>query len=102
MRPRLHFGSAAYILRTSREHAGPRAQRSSAVFEYIVVTWAAVAITCAVLAGIVAGIKNRDYSFWITMSFLVPPAVLVVLLLPKRSEPPPRRRRLDEEDEAEI
>jgi len=55
-------------------------------------------ILCAILGGILAGLKNRDYSFWIAWSFLVPPAVIVLLFLPTLKGRRPRRITLDEED----
>ncbi len=63
--------------------------------------WGVTAIVSAALAGIVAGIKNRDYSFWIAITFLLPPLLLVVLLLPRlkerRAQPP-----VSEEEEADA
>lgn len=52
----------------------------------------------AVVGGLVAGMKNRDYSFWAAWCFILPPAILVLLLLPKNHGPRPRRPTLDEED----
>ncbi len=45
-----------------------------------------------------AGMKNRDYSFWGAWCFVLPPALIVLLLLPKNAGPRPRRATLDEED----
>lgn len=64
----------------------------------IVVIWSLIAIGSAVLAAVLAGLKNRDYSFWAALSFLLPPAVLVLLLLPRHRGTRPRQRTLDEED----
>jgi len=69
---------------------------SSAVFW--ISAWGMIAITTSIIAGILAGIKNRDYSFWIGWSFIVPPAVLILALLPRLSGPRPHRPTLDEED----
>lgn len=65
-----------------------------------VVIWAAVAFAAMALAGILAGIKNRDVSFWMAWSFFVPPMVLFLLLLPEHRGPRPRRPELD--DEADV
>jgi hypothetical protein len=63
-----------------------------------IVIWGACAIIGSALAGILAGIKNRDYSFWMAWCFLVPPLVLFLLFLPKREGPRPRQPSLDEQD----
>ena len=55
-------------------------------------------VLSGILGGILAGIKNRDYSYWIAWTFLVPPALIVLALLPARKGPRPRRPTLDEED----
>lgn len=62
---------------------------------------ATVMILSGILGGILAGFKNRDYSYWIAMSFLVPPSLIVILLLPTLKGPRPRRMTLDEEDARE-
>jgi branched-subunit amino acid ABC-type transport system permease component len=67
-----------------------------------IVVWGLTAIAAAVLAGILAGIKNRDYSFWIAWSFVIPPMVLVLLLLPKLKGARPKQRSYDEQDAAEA
>ncbi|MBI1649749.1 hypothetical protein [Hyphomicrobium sulfonivorans] len=63
-----------------------------------IVIWAGVAVAAAVLGGVLAGIKNRDYSSWIAWSFLLPPIALVLLLLPRLEGPRPRQPRLDESE----
>lgn len=64
----------------------------------IIVVWGIFAIAAAALAGVLAGVKNRDYSFWIAWSFVFPPLVLVLALMPKLKGQRPRRTTLDEED----
>lgn len=64
-----------------------------------VVIWGAVAFTAMALAGILAGIKNRNVNAWVAWGFIVPPSVLVLLMLPTRAGPRPRPRRLDDEDD---
>lgn len=66
-----------------------------------VVIWGLVAVTATLIGGLIAGMKKRDYSFWMAWSFLFPPAILLLLVLPGR-EKRPRRRTLDEEDAAEF
>ena len=66
-----------------------------------VVIWGLVAVTATLIGGLIAGLKKRDYSFWMAWSFLFPPAILLLLVLPGR-DTRPRRRTLDEEDAAEF
>lgn len=63
-----------------------------------VVYWGLVALASAAIGGILAGIKNRDYSFWMAWCFLVPPLLVFLVWLPRRAGQRPRRRSLDEED----
>jgi hypothetical protein len=60
--------------------------------------WGLVALGSAAIAGILAGVKNRDYSFWIAWSFLLPPLLLWLLLLPRRDGQRPRQPSLDEQE----
>ncbi len=63
-----------------------------------IAVWGLTAVACAMIAGALAGMKNRDYSFWMAWCFLLPPLVLLLAVLPKRQGPRPRRPTLDEED----
>ena len=63
-----------------------------------IVVWGAAAIAASVLAGFLAGVKNRDYSFWMAWCFLLPPLVLWLLVLPKRQGTRPRQPTLDQLD----
>ena len=63
-----------------------------------IVYWGLSALAAAAIAGILAGVKNRDYSFWMAWCFLVPPLVIMLALLPRLSGTRPRRPSLDEED----
>jgi hypothetical protein len=65
-----------------------------------IVIWGAVAIGSAIAAGILAGIKRRDHSFWAAWGFVFPPMLIVLLLLPRNQGPKKRQRTLDEEDAA--
>jgi hypothetical protein len=63
-----------------------------------IVIWGATAMIAAAAAGLLAGHKNRDYSFWIGWCFVCPPLLVVLLLLPRYDGKRPRRPSLDEED----
>jgi hypothetical protein len=58
-------------------------------------------ILSGILGGILAGLKNRDYSYWIAWTFVLPPALIILALLPKRKGPRPHRPTLAEEDARE-
>ena len=64
-----------------------------------IVAWGVCAIGASALAGVFAGAKNRDYSYWMFWCFLVPPLVIWLMLLPRYQGPRPRQPRLDELDE---
>lgn len=64
-----------------------------------IVVWGVLAVVAAALAGIVAGLKRRDHSFWAAWTFLVPPMLLLLLVMPKNRGPRPRRPRIDVEEE---
>ena len=57
-----------------------------------------IMIVSAVAGGVLAGLKNRDYSFWIAWTFLFPPSLLALLVLPKLKGPRPHRPSLAEEE----
>ena len=61
-----------------------------------IVIWGLTSIAAAIIGGGLAGMKNRDYSFWMAWCFLVPPLVVWLLLMPRLSGPRPRRPTLDE------
>jgi hypothetical protein len=64
----------------------------------IIAIWGIIAIASALFAGIVAGIKRRDHSFWAFWGFLLPPMVLLLLLMPKNQGQRPRRPSADEQE----
>ncbi|RUO97701.1 MAG: hypothetical protein EKK30_13165 [Hyphomicrobium sp.] len=66
-----------------------------------IVLWGATAIAASIVAAVLAGVKNRDYSYWMAWSFLVPPFVIWLLLLPRIKGPRPRQPTLDEIDRRE-
>lgn len=73
---------------------------SSLAMQWIVL-WGVTAIGASILGAIMASIKNRDISYWLAWSFIVPPFVLWLLLLPRNKGPRPRRPTLDEIDRHE-
>jgi hypothetical protein len=64
--------------------------------------WGIVSIASAIIAGIVAGMKRRNHSFWAAWSFLVPPMLLILLLMPSNKGPRQRRPGLDELEQREV
>jgi hypothetical protein len=60
-----------------------------------------VMVLSGILGGVLAGLKNRDYSFWIAWTFILPPSLIVLALLPTIKGQRPRRVSLDEEDARE-
>ena len=58
--------------------------------------WGICALAGAAIAGILAGMKNRDYSVWMGWGFLFPPIVIYYFLLPRRDGQRPRQPTLDE------
>ena len=62
---------------------------------------ATLMILSGILGGVLAGLKNRDYSYWIAWTFLLPPSLIVLALLPTIKGHRPRRITLDEEDARE-
>jgi hypothetical protein len=64
-----------------------------------IVIWGVVALVAGAAGGIIAGIKNRDYSAWIAWCFVLPPLVFILLLIPKHKGNRPRQPRLDAGEE---
>lgn len=67
-----------------------------------IVVWGVLAFAASGIAGIAAGLKNRDFSFWMGWCFIVPPLVLFLLFLPRYQGRRPRRPTMDEEDAAQA
>jgi hypothetical protein len=65
----------------------------------VIAIWGLVAIASAFLAGILAGIKRRDHSFWAAWSFLLPPMLVILLLMPSNKGPRRYRRGIDEQED---
>jgi hypothetical protein len=66
----------------------------------VIAIWGGVAISAACIAGIIAGIKRRDHSFWAAWSFLFPPMLLLLMVMPRNKAPRLRRPGLDELEES--
>jgi membrane protein DedA with SNARE-associated domain len=64
-----------------------------------IVVWGGVAVASGIVGGLLAGVKNRDYSSWIAWCFVLPPLIFVLLLLPRYQGLRPRQPRLDEGEE---
>jgi hypothetical protein len=64
-----------------------------------IVIWGGIALVSAIAGGLLAGVKNRDYSAWIAWCFVLPPLVLILLLVPRHQGPRPRQPRLDAGEE---
>jgi len=60
--------------------------------------WGVVSLASSLLAGLLAGVKNRDWSSWMAWSFILPPLMLIVLVMPRNKGPRPRRPSVDEEE----
>jgi hypothetical protein len=75
----------------------PALSESTIVVDFVkaIVIWGLIALAAFALAGLLAGIKNRDVSTWMGWSFLLPPLVFVLALLPRLEGPRPRRPQPD-------
>ena len=60
--------------------------------------WGITALTGAAIAGVLASIKNRDYSVWMGWGFLFPPIIIYFALVGARPGTRPRQPSLDEID----
>jgi hypothetical protein len=69
--------------------------------KYIAI-WGITAFVAAILAGLLAGVKRRDHSFWAAWSFIAPPMLLILACLPKNHGPKPKPRPGHHHDEPFI
>ena len=60
--------------------------------------YGSISLLAAFLAGIIAGWKGRDYSFWAAWTLLFPPFIIALLLLPKNTGPRMPRRAPENDD----
>lgn len=68
---------------------------------YIAILGSVMLLT-SIAAGILAGIKRRDWSYWMTIAFLFPPSIVLLILMPKNAGPRPRRASLEEQEERQL
>jgi len=67
-------------------------------FVQAITIWGITALLAATIAGVLSSLKNRDYSFWMGWSFLLPPMVIILAFLPRLSGRRPRQPTIDELD----
>lgn len=67
--------------------------------KYIVI-WGLVSLAASLVAGGLAGVKNRDVSYWMGWSFILPPMLIALLLIPSLKEPRPKPRSHEDDDSA--
>ena len=65
----------------------------------VIAIWGGIAIAAAFIAGIVAGIKRRDRSYWAAWRFLFPPMLLLLMVMPPNKSPRRPRPSIDELEE---
>jgi hypothetical protein len=63
-----------------------------------IVIWGLVSLATAGIAGVLASVKNRDYSFWMAWCFVLPPLIIFLLLMSKHEGPRQRKPTLDEQE----
>ena len=56
----------------------------------------------AAVAGVIAYLKRRDTSFWMTICFMFPPALLLLAVMPKNVGPRARREGFDAQEDREL
>jgi 4-amino-4-deoxy-L-arabinose transferase-like glycosyltransferase len=61
-----------------------------------------IALTAMLVACVLAVIKKRDWSYWMTITLLFPPVLILLLVMPKNPGPRPRREGLDEQEHREL
>ena len=59
-------------------------------------------LLCGIAAGFVAYAKRRDVSFWMTTTFLFPPALVMLFLMAKNEGARPKRESLDAQEHREL
>ena len=67
--------------------------------KYIVI-WGFTAIAASLIAGAVAALKNRDVSYWMGWTFVLPPMLVALLLIPALKQPAPPRHSDADDDSA--
>ena len=67
-----------------------------------IAVYGSLMLFAGIAAGGVAYAKRRDVSFWMTTSFLFPPAVLMLFLMGKNEGARPKREGLDAQEHREL
>lgn len=80
----------------SHERVGRAGLETTMAVKWIAI-WGLVSIAASLLSGLIAGIKNRDVSFWMGWCFVLPPMMIALLLIPKLEAPRPRPASDDDE-----
>ena len=66
----------------------------------IIAIWGLTAISASLIAGVLAGIKHRDVSYWMGWCFVLPPMLIALALIPKLPQPRPARKSDEDDDSA--
>ncbi len=66
----------------------------------VITIWGLTAIAVSLIAGVLAGIKNRDVSYWMGWCFILPPMLVALLMIPKLAEPRIRGRHTHDDDDS--
>lgn len=53
----------------------------------LITVYLSSALIAAIIASIVAPVKNRHVGYWMIFAFLIPPAILILLLMPRGRRP---------------
>ncbi len=64
--------------------------------------YGSVALLAAAIAGIIAAVKRRDISYWMTVSLLFPPAIIILLIMQSNKGPRPKRASWDEQESRDL
>jgi hypothetical protein len=67
-----------------------------------VAIYGSLMLVMSVFAGLLAYAKRRDVSYWMTMSFLFPPAAFMLFLMSKNEGARPRRESLEAQERREL
>jgi ABC-type Fe3+-siderophore transport system permease subunit len=67
-----------------------------------VAIYGSLMLVALVAAGILAYLRGRDVSYWMTLSFLFPPFIILLFLMPKQTGPRPRREGLEAQEDREL
>jgi hypothetical protein len=71
-------------------------------FGTFVAVYGSFALVSAIVAGVIAAHKRRDYSYWFTVTFFLPLMLVVLLSTPTNTGPRKRRETLEEEEDRQL